>query len=135
MALASFKQHRTWEDGVGIALGIAIGLTPWMTGHAASRAVVLNAVLIGLSVLILAQFELVSLARWQEVAMAAGGLWLATSPFVLDYGGQGPLGTWHVTLGGLVALLGALELWQDWRLSDQELDAHGRPGRPADRAS
>jgi hypothetical protein len=28
-------------------------------------------------------------------------------------------------LGALVVLLAALELWQDWRLSDKDLAQHG----------
>jgi hypothetical protein len=29
-------------------------------------------------------------------------------------------------LGGLVVLLGALQLWQDWGLSDQDLADHAQ---------
>jgi hypothetical protein len=29
-------------------------------------------------------------------------------------------------LGGLVVLLGALQLWQDWNLSDQDLANHAQ---------
>jgi hypothetical protein len=32
---------------------------------------------------------------------------------------------WHCVLGVLVVLLGALQLWQDWELSDQDLLRHG----------
>jgi hypothetical protein len=32
---------------------------------------------------------------------------------------------WHFVLGAIVVLLAAVELWQDWRLSDQELARHG----------
>jgi hypothetical protein len=43
---------------------------------------------------------------------------------ILGYSGDEALRAWHVTLGAIVALLGALQLWQDWRLSEQELTKH-----------
>jgi hypothetical protein len=58
------------------------------------------------------------------VAEIALGLWLIASPFILGYAGDDLLRAWHVALGGIVILLGALQLWQDWRLSDQELANH-----------
>ena len=54
------------------------------------------------------------------------GIWLIVSPFIFDYAGADPLRSWHFVLGGLVAALAALELWQDWLLSDQELAEHGK---------
>jgi hypothetical protein len=56
-----------------------------------------------------------------EIAL---GLWLIASPLIFGYSGDDMLRAWHATLGGIVVLLGALQLWQDWRLSDQELAKH-----------
>jgi hypothetical protein len=72
----------------------------------------------------LAQLEYVALQRWEEVGEIALGLWLAASPFMFGYAGDDMLRAWHIALGGIVALLGALQLWQDWRLSDQDLANH-----------
>ena len=33
---------------------------------------------------------------------------------------------WHTGLGGIVVLLAALQLWQDWDLSEQDLAKHGQ---------
>jgi hypothetical protein len=33
---------------------------------------------------------------------------------------------YHSTLGSLVLLLAALQLWQDWDLSDQDMLKHGQ---------
>jgi len=49
------------------------------------------------------------------------GLWLIASPYMFGYSGDGLLVFWHSSLGGLVVLLAALQLWQDWDLSDQEM--------------
>jgi hypothetical protein len=47
------------------------------------------------------------------------------SPFALGYADNGVLMVWHFALGAAVVLLAALELWQDWKLSDEELVRNG----------
>jgi hypothetical protein len=109
------KVHRTWEDGVGLMLGLTIGLTPWLYDEVSVvPAVGLNAAVTGLAVLLLAQLEIIRLRRWEEIAQLACGIWLFASPFIFDYGHQEHLRIWHWGLGGLVSALAALELWQDW---------------------
>jgi predicted Kef-type K+ transport protein len=112
------KTHRTWEDGVGLLLGLTIGLSPWLYDEPAVPAVLLNSALVGLAVLMLAQLELLRLRRWEETAQLACGLWLCASPFVLDYDHQHHLRLWHWVLGGIVSLLAVFELWQDWNRTD-----------------
>jgi hypothetical protein len=109
------KTHRTWEDGVGLVLGLLIGLSPWFYEEPTVPIVVLNSGLVGLAVLALAQLELVRLRRWEEVAQLACGLWLLASPFMLHYAHQDHLRIWHWVLGAAVSLLAAFELWQDWQ--------------------
>jgi hypothetical protein len=116
------KQHRTWQDWLGVVLGVSVGASPWVAGETTDEGVVLNAAQIGLLILGLAVFELVDLRRWEEVAQFGCGAWLSASPFVLGYANDGNLRYWHFTLGAIVAMLAALELWQDWRLSDEELE-------------
>jgi ABC-type branched-subunit amino acid transport system permease subunit len=74
----------------------------------------------------LAQLEYVSLQRWEEVAGIVFGLWLIASPYMFGYSGDGLLRFYHSTLGSLVLLLAALQLWQDWDLSDQDMLKHGQ---------
>jgi hypothetical protein len=74
----------------------------------------------------LAQLEYVALQRWEEVAAIFLALWLIISPYVFGYSGDGLLRFYHSTLGGLVLLLAALQLWQDWDLSDQDMLKHGQ---------
>jgi hypothetical protein len=54
------------------------------------------------------------------------GLWLIASPYMFGYSGEGMLRFYHSSLGGIVVLLAALQLWQDWGLSDQEMLKHGQ---------
>jgi hypothetical protein len=128
-----FKTHRTWEDWLGMLLGVLIVLSPWFPTQTASEMVdaersfiVLNTFTVGLLVFGLAQLEYVALQRWEEVAEILLGLWLIISPYLLGYSGEGMLRFWHTGLGGAVVLLAALQLWQDWDLSEQDLAKHGQ---------
>jgi len=137
------KSHRTWEDYVGIFFGVLIAMTPLIAGettdHVAhnsfletligkttNHAVTLNSMVVGILVLALASFELVHLRRSEEVVEFLCGGWLIASPFVFAYAEAGQLRWWHFSLGALVAILALFELWQDWRLSDEDLAKHGQ---------
>ena len=121
-----FNVHRSWEDCVSMLLGVLIGFSPWLAGQQHDQSVMWNAVLVGALVLGLAQLEYVSLQRWEEIGEIACGLWLITSPFTFGYAEGGALRFWHFSLGTIVVLIAALELWQDWTLSDEELAQHGQ---------
>jgi hypothetical protein len=128
-----FKTHRTWEDWLGMLLGVLIVLSPWFptqTSHEMLEAersfIVLNTFTVGLLVFGLAQLEYVALQRWEEVAEILLGLWLIISPYIFSYYAEGMLRFWHTGLGGAVVLLAALQLWQDWDLSEQDLAKHGQ---------
>ena len=120
------KIHRSWEDWLGMLIGVLIGISPWLAEQQVDQAVMWNAVLVGALVLGLAQLEYVSLQRWGEAGEIVLGLWLIASPFTFGYAETGALRYWHFILGAIVVLLAALQLWQDWRLSDKELAKHGQ---------
>ena len=117
--------HRTWEDFLGMLLGALIVASPWLAGPAPGQLVFLNTALVGTLVFALAALSFVGLQRWEEVAEMACGAWLIVAPFALDYADGGQLQYWHFALGLGVVLLAGLELWQDWRLSNKELERHG----------
>jgi hypothetical protein len=125
-----FSTHRPWEDWVGMLLGVLIMVSPWFPLQASDvidverSHLVLNSFVVGMLVLGLAQLEYVALHRWEEVGSILLGLWLIASPFVLGYSADQALQAWHILLGALVAIVGALQLWQDWNLSEQELAKH-----------
>jgi hypothetical protein len=128
-----FSTHRPWEDWFGMLLGALIVVSPWFPMQASHEVVdsersimILNTFVVGMLVFGLAQLEYVALQRWEEEAAIALGLWLIASPFIFGYSGDDMLRIWHATLGGLVVLLGALQLWQDWHLSDQDLAKHSQ---------
>ena len=125
-----FSIHRSWEDWFGMLLGLLIVVSPWFpfSNHdvmdAERSTMILNTFVVGMLIFGLAQLEYVALQRWEEVGEIVLGLWLIASPFIFGYSGDEMLRIWHAVLGGIVVLLGALQLWQDWRLSDQELANH-----------
>lgn len=128
-----FNTHRTWEDWLGMMLGILIVLSPWFpmqTGHEGvytdGSYVVLNTFMAGIIVFGLAQLQYVALQRWEEVAEIVVGVWLMASPYLFGYSGEGLLRFYHSSLGGLVVLLATLQLWQDWNLSNQDMLKHGQ---------
>jgi hypothetical protein len=114
------KRHQTWEDGVGLMLGLLIGLSPWLIQETSNGAAVENAALVGVGILLLAQLELLQARRWEEVSELVLGVWLCAAPTVLGYGTAGQLRYWHWALGAAVILLAALELWQDHSRPDQD---------------
>ena len=77
--------------------------------------------LVGLLVFFIAELEYVVLRRWEESCQLLLGLWLVISPYMFGYFEAGALRFWHSTLGGLLILLAALELWQDWTRSDKDM--------------
>ena len=126
MATAKFLEtHRTWEDYLGMALGVLIILSPIVNGYGDNPAVLYNAGAIGVLVAALAALEIVDLRRWEEGLEMLAGFWLMASPFVLGYADGGALMVVHLLLGAGVALLAMFELWQDWKLSSQDLARHG----------
>lgn len=120
-----FAAHRNWEDWFGMLLGLLIAVSPWVAGDHISRAAAWNAVLIGVLVFFIAELEYVILQRWEETGQLVLGLWLIASPYVFGYFNTGSLRFWHSTLGGLVILLAALDLWQDWDRSDKDMLKRG----------
>ncbi|SEB91824.1 SPW repeat protein [Bradyrhizobium erythrophlei] len=125
-----FGTHRPWEDWLGMLLGVLIMVSPWFPIQVSDVVdvershLVLNSFVVGMLVLGLAQLEYVALHRWEEVASVVLGLWLIASPNIFGYSEDQALQLWHILLGGLVALIGALQLWQDWNLSEQDLAKH-----------
>lgn len=121
-----FGTHRTWEDWFGMFLGLLIVASPWLADDHVGRAAVWNAILTGVLIFFIAELEYAVLQRWEETGQLLLGLWLVVSPYVLGYSTAGSLRFWHSTLGGLVILLAALELWQDWNRSDRDMIHRGR---------
>jgi hypothetical protein len=126
MHVRFFDAHRSWEDWLGMLLGVLTGLSPWISGQMGSQAMMLNAILVGAIVFVLGEYEAADLHRWQEGGEIALGSWLVASPFIFGYSADGTLRFWHFVFGAVIVILAVLELWQDWNLSDDELAEHDK---------
>jgi hypothetical protein len=119
MAALKKLAHREWQDWVCVALGVLILVSPFMVEERVTGPVTLNAVVVGLIVTIMSQFEIFGPTVWEEVINAGCGLWLLIAPFAFGYDGAGSLRLWHFIAGAVVAMLALLELWQDRRTADR----------------
>ncbi len=113
------SSDRTWADWLGIVLGIVIALAPWIVEETANEAAIINAAIAGLTVMMLAELDLVSLRRWTEIAQVICGAWVAASPLIFGYSGAGSLRVWHVIAGLVVVVLGVIELRQPGAEGDE----------------
>ena len=105
--------HREWQDWFGVVLGVLILVSPFMIEESIPGMVMLNAVMVGLVVTVISQFQIFAPTAWEEIVNAACGLWLIASPLAFGYGGTGQVRFWHFVLGALVAVIAGIELWQD----------------------
>jgi hypothetical protein len=108
-----FKVHRSWEDLFSAALGVLLLVSPILVQGDMPPPVMFSVLMAGIVVLAVSLFEVMMAGRWEEVIQFVLGLWLAVSVFVLDYGAAGQLRVWHFVIGALVALMAAIEFWQD----------------------
>lgn len=118
------ETHRTWQEAAGMGLGLIAALSPWITGQTSNPTILTATAAAGSLVLLISAAQLLSLTRFEEVATLLAGLWLWAAPFMLGYIAS-PLGVLHLLLGPAIAALAALELWQDWTKSDEELERYG----------
>ena len=108
-----FKVHRSWEDLFSAALGVLLLVSPILVQGDMPPPVMFSVLMAGIVVLAVSLFEVMMAGRWEEVIQFVLGLWLAVSVFVLDYGAAGQLRVWHFVIGALMALMAAIEFWQD----------------------
>ena len=107
------KVHRSWEDLISAALGVLLLVSPIMVPGEMPPAVMFSVLSAGIVVLAVSMFEIMMPGRWEEIIQFVLGVWLAISVFVLDYGAAAQLRIWHFVIGALVALMAAIEFWQD----------------------
>lgn len=105
-----------------MGLGALTVLSPWVSG-AEDLAIAVNALAAGALIYSVSALELRSVEIWEDWLNLALGLWLLTAPWTLGYSEIQSLAASHHVLGGLVAMLATLELWQDCRPVRQTISA------------
>ena len=111
MAAVKDVTDHEWQDVVCMGLGVLILLSPWIVQDEPGVVAKVNAVVVGLVVLLVSELELAGHTAREEAVNGAAGLWLMASAFVLRYSGE--LMIWHLALGALVAIFAAVEFWQE----------------------
>jgi SPW repeat-containing protein len=109
----SLPTHRRWEDWCSLGVGAVILISPAITQIVDSPYATLNAIVVGLLVMLLAWQELMLPETWEEYLELALGVWLAASPWMFGYSELGLPTAVHTALGVLVAALAVVELFQD----------------------
>lgn len=121
MAKLMTRVHPPWEDWASMAVGGLILISAWATlgglGYATLSAVLVGCLVIMAAWLEVAWLEFMMPQIWEEWVELVLGLWLVASPWVFGYSQLIVPTVIHIVLGGLVAVLALLELWQDRGLS------------------
>lgn len=116
--------HQTWQEAASIAAGVLAALSPYLTGQTNVSGGLEAAGAAGAIYMVISGAHLLSLSRIAQFAKLLCGLGLTLSPFIFGYGGI--LAFAHTLIGPAMLALAALEIWQDWKLSDAQLELYPR---------
>ncbi|WP_312436600.1 SPW repeat protein [Janthinobacterium sp.] len=119
-----FKLKR-WQDQLILLLGLWLIVSPWVYSYPQGSQQMINAVVSGLVIAVLAAFDLYKTYFWAVVVNLLVGVWVAVSPWVLRLAEQSTL-MWNSVIVGIAVAVLAL-----WELrTDPELHKHW-PGAAA----
>ena len=120
----NFKLKR-WQDQVILLLGLWLIVSPWAFSYPEGSPQMLNALVSGLVIAMLAAFDLYKTYFWAVVVNLLVGVWVAVSPWVLRLADQRVV-MWNELIVGIAVVVLAL-----WELrTDPELHKHW-PGAAA----
>ncbi|MBG6221557.1 MULTISPECIES: SPW repeat protein [unclassified Janthinobacterium] len=121
---SNFKLKR-WQDQLILLLGLWLLVSPWAFSYPEGSPQMLNALVSGLVIAVLAAFDLYKTYFWAVVVNLLVGVWVATSPWILRLAEQRVV-LWNELLVGIAVVVLAL-----WELrTDPELHKHW-PGAAA----
>ena len=119
-----FKMKR-WQDQLILLLGLWLIVSPWVYSYPQGSQQMINAIVSGLVIAVLAAFDLYKTYFWAVVVNLLLGVWVAVSPWVLRLAEQSTL-MWNSVIVGIAVAVLAL-----WELrTDPELHKHW-PGAAA----
>ncbi len=95
-----------WQDLANLALGIWIGVSPWLLGFEGELdAATWNALATGAAVVVLSGIDLETPSRWEEWGLIALGTWLVVSPLLLGFADHRVAAMDMLVTGVAIALL------------------------------
>jgi hypothetical protein len=98
-------------DVVNLVIGLGLFLSPWALRFSAESPTNWNAWLSGILIAALTVAALALFAEWPEWLTLAAGVWVALSPWVLQFSSHARVTPLHVIAGIVVAAVAALRLW------------------------
>jgi hypothetical protein len=111
--IAMFRRKEAVADVINLILGIMLFATPWFFGFMAATPATHSAWVSGFLITLAAVVALIAFAEWEEWLVLVFGLWAIVAPWVLGFAATNALATQaHFTVGIIVALLAAWELWR-----------------------
>lgn len=105
---------RHWQDPLSAAAGVVILVSPWLAGYAMVQPALANAVIVGAFLFTGAIAAAVVGRPWAECGVAALGMWMLVSPWVLGFMDPTSIRI-AVVMGGVVLVLGGAALAAEWR--------------------
>lgn len=72
------------QDGINVLMGIWLIFSPWVLQYTDMVAETWNSYLVGVAVLVVATWALLKPAAWKELINLILGLWLISSPWLLQ---------------------------------------------------
>ena len=116
---------KRWQAQVILLLGLWLIVSPWAFSYPEGSPQMLNALVSGLVIAVLAAFDLYKTYFWAVVVNLLVGVWVAVSPWVLRLADQRVV-MWNELIVGIAVVILAL-----WELrTDPELHKHW-PGAAA----
>lgn len=122
---ADLSRHETWQEAAGIGVGAIAGLSPFLTGSTAITTAMYLAAGTGAIFMVICGAHLLSLSRIAQFVKFVCAVGLTAGPVLFGYAGS-LVGFVHFVIGAAMLALSALEIWQDWHLSDTELEQYAK---------
>jgi len=105
------ERWRSQTNLINAMFGFLILVSPWLLGFAGTAA--WNAWLSGAALVAVSMTAIAYFAEWEEWVDLVLGVWILAAPWTLNFPADSPQVKIHVLAGGIVAILAAVELWQE----------------------
>lgn len=99
-----------WEDWMGVALGVILLVSPWALGYSAETAATMNALVMGVILVLEEMLELGLHETAEEWIDLAAGAWLIASPFVLGFASVPSAAASAIVVGALTVLFALMAM-------------------------
>jgi hypothetical protein len=114
------EQWRSQTNLINVLFAAILFVSPWLLGFSYETAG-LNAWASGLLLGLVSVVAILSYAEWEEWIDLAVGAWILGSPWVLGFPAESAATKVHVTIGLIVTVLAAAELWKEHSQPAQDI--------------